>query len=218
MDVDLHTHTYPASTCSEISHPDYVAACRSAGVRAIALTNHGRIDDNRELEPVLRHEGVILLHGVEVSTPCGDFVIYSPDLEYLATFRDVQDLPDWTGIPDHAAVVWVHPTVGGGRSRARYSPAVEAIVAPLVDAIEVYNGSWLQDEYVRGAERIATTLGLPRTGGSDAHTPQAIMSCFTEIPGEVAATEDLVKALRNRATTPHRGASLPPKRRFRLFG
>lgn len=217
MDVDLHTHTYPSSTCSQISHPDFVAACRHAGVGAIALTNHGRVDDNRALEPVLDSEGIVLLHGVEISTPCGDFVIYSPDLDYLATFRDVQDLPDSTGIPDHAAVVWVHPVAGGGRSRAPYSPTLDAMVAPLVDAIEVYNGTWLQDEHIAGAERIATTLGLPCTGGSDAHTAEAIMSCYTEIPGEVTSTEDLVKALRDRATIPRR-APMPPRRRFRLFG
>src|SRR5512147_1174109 len=100
MHVNLHTPRYPASDCSAISYRDYIAWCAAHAVKAIALTNHGNVEDNRVLEGALAAEGVLLLHGVEISTMFGDFVVFSPDLDYLATFRDVQEFVRAADIPD----------------------------------------------------------------------------------------------------------------------
>ena len=86
MLVDLHVHTSPASDCSQIAHRDLLTFCRLNGVEAIALTNHGDVTDNLALEGPLAEQGVVLVHGVEISTLHGDFVILSPDLDYLAGF------------------------------------------------------------------------------------------------------------------------------------
>ncbi len=214
MRIDLHTHTCPASDCSAITHTDYIARCREEGVAAIALTNHGNIDDNRALEKPLREAGVVLVHGVEISTMFGDFVVFSPDLDYLGGLRDVQDLPRPQQIPPHAAVVWVHPAAGGGRSGAPYYRSVEQTVAPVVDAVELYNGTWLGRRFVDEARRIADGLGLPTTGGSDAHRPEDIMACYTEIPGTVTSTADVVTALKVGIVS----AGLRETRKKRRFG
>ena len=158
MNVDLHTHTYPASDCSRISYRDYIAWCVDNAVEAVALTNHGDISDNLRLGPALAAEGVLLIDGVEISTLFGDFVVFSPDLDYLETLRAVQEAPRPETIPDHAAVVWVHPGAGGGRSGSAYYPGIEHMVAGAVDAVEVFNGSWLDERYVdhrRAARRHA---------------------------------------------------------------
>ena len=217
MNVDLHTHTYPASTCSQISFRDYIGWCERQQVEAVALTNHGDIGDNRKLEGALAAVGVLLLHGVEISTLLGDFVIFSPDLDYLSGFRDVQDALRAGEVPDHAAVVWVHPGAGGGRSGSAYYTGLERLVAATIDAVEVYNGSWLADRYVTAADQIADTLGVARTGGSDAHEPDALMTCYTELPDPLTSTADVVQALRSGRVVPHRGAALPRRRRFGIF-
>jgi predicted metal-dependent phosphoesterase TrpH len=219
MNVDLHTHTYPASDCSAISYRDYIAGCVEHDIQAVALTNHGDVDDNRKLAAPLEAEGVLLLHGVEISTLFGDFVVFSPDLDFLAGFRDVQEAPRAGDLPEEAAVVWVHPGAGGGRSGSSYYPGLERLVAEVVDAVEVYNSSWLGDRYVTIAEEIALQLGAARTGGSDAHEPGQLMACYTELPDPVRSTADLVTALKGRLTVPHigRGAARPRRRRFGLF-
>ena len=217
MNVDLHTHTYPASDCSRISYRDYIASCVDNAVEAVALTNHGDISDNRKLEPALAAEGVLLIHGVEISTLFGDFVIFSPDLDYLETLRAVQDAPRPETVPEDAAVVWVHPGAGGGRSGSAYYPGVESMVAGVVDAVEVYNGQWLGDRYVAAAEQIAIALGVARTGGSDAHQPGALMTCFTQLPDHIAGTADVVAALKSGRTLPHRRQAPTPRRRFGIF-
>jgi len=216
MNVDLHTHTYPASDCSQISFRDYMAWCAEHGVEAVALTNHGDISDNRRLAPALAAEGVLLVHGVEISTLFGDFVVFSPDLDFLGTFAAVQDAPRAGELPDDAAVVWVHPAAGGGRSGSAYYLGLERMVAGVVDAVEVYNGNWLGESYVTAAEQIAAQLGAARTGGSDAHEAGQLMACYTELPDPVRSTADVVAALKQRRTIPHRSEA-HRKRRFGLF-
>lgn len=204
MNVDLHTHTYPASDCSRISYRDYIAWCVDNGIQAVALTNHGDVSDNLRLGPALAAEGVLLLDGVEISTPLGDFLVFSSDVDYLGTLRDVQEPPRPQTLPEHSAVVWAHPGAGGGRSGSAYYPELHRMVADIVHAVEVYNGSWLGSRYVRIAERIAADLGVARIGGSDAHKPEDLMSCYTTLPDPVTSTADLVRALHAGQTEPHR--------------
>jgi hypothetical protein len=217
MNVDLHTHTYPSSSCSHITYRDYIAWCVDHQVEAVALTNHGDLSDNRKLERVLAAEGVVLVHGVEISTMVGDLVVFSPDLDYLATFHDVQEAPKAGSIPPDAAVVWVHPGAGGGRSGSSFYPGLERLVGPVLDAIEIYNGSWLGERYVKAATDIADQLGLARTGGSDAHEPDQLMACYTEFPGPVRSTADVVDGIKRRATVPHAVMKGSRRRRFGLF-
>jgi predicted metal-dependent phosphoesterase TrpH len=217
MLVDLHTHTWPASQCSEIRHDEYVERCVALGVTAIALTNHGSILDNLALAPRLARLGVVLLNGVEISTILGDFVVYSPDLEFLDSLQAEQEPLHRREVPEHAAVVWAHPAAGGGRSGSSYYVGLEEMAAPLIDAVEVFNGNWPADRYVTTAERIAADLGLPATAGSDAHTVAAIMRCATEVEiavelddGGAASTAALVAAIREGRVSPWRE---PPAQR-----
>jgi len=204
MLVDLHSHSAPASRCSQITHDAYVQACLDAGIEVIALTNHGDLTDNVPLAEALAEHGVSLIHGIEISTMFGDLLVYSPDLEYLGSFEPVQAPPHPSQIPDHAAVVWAHPAGGGGMSGASYFPGLEQQVAPLVHAIEVYNGNWPSDRSVAVAERIAAELELPRTGGSDAHRAGAIMRCATDIEPSPRSTADVVSAIREGRVSPWR--------------
>ena len=111
----------------------------------------------------------------------------------------------------------MHPGAGGGRSGSAYYPGIENMVAGVVDAVEVYNGSWLDERYVSIAEQIADALGVARTGGSDAHDPAQLMACYTEIPDPVTSTADVVRALRQGATIPQRRRAPAARKRFRLF-
>jgi predicted metal-dependent phosphoesterase TrpH len=202
MRVDLHVHTYPASSCSTIAYRDLIACCREQRLGAIALTNHGNVDDNRRLEGPLAEVGTVLVHGVEISTLCGDFIVYSPDLDYLAGFKDIQAVPQIGTIPDDATIVWVHPAAGGGRSGSLYYSGLAQEVAPLIEAVEVWNGNWSDARYVGVAQRLVRTLGLPATGGSDAHRVDRIGCCATEIDGDVRSTADVVAAIKSGAVAP----------------
>jgi hypothetical protein len=111
----------------------------------------------------------------------------------------------------------VHPGAGGGRSGSTFYPGLERLVAPVLDAVEIYNGAWLDARYVSAATGIADQLGLARTGGSDAHEPDELMTCYTEFPEPVRSTADVVDGLKRRVTVPHAAQKSPKRRRFGLF-
>jgi hypothetical protein len=211
MRIDLHTHTYPASSCSQITRDQYLEFCDRNHVAAIALTNHGDVRDNLALEARLGEVGTLLLHGVEISTMLGDFIVFSPDLEYLATLRDLRAPLRADEVPHHAAVVWAHPFAGGGRSGSVYFPGAEHQAASVLSAVELYNGNWSDRRYVDGAREIAASLRLPCTGGSDAHRVERLTACGTEFDEPVTGTADLVSALRSGSVRPWRP---PQQRRF----
>ena len=188
---------------------------RGHGVEAIALTNHGDIGDNRGSK-ALAAEGVLLVHGVEISTLFGDFVVFSPDLDYLATFARRAGPAARRELAADAAVVWVHPAAGGGRSGSAYYPGLESMVAAVVDAVEVYNGNWLGERYVDGAEH-RRALGVPRTGGSDAHRAERLMACYTEMPDPCARRPTSSPRIKRGARSARRTAPSRRRRRFGLF-
>ncbi len=202
MRVDLHVHTYPASTCSSIAYRDLIAHCRDHGVGAIALTNHGDVDDNRRLAAPLAEVGTVLVHGVEISTLYGDFVVYSPELDFLAGFAKLQAVPEAGALPADAAVVWAHPVAGGGLSGSPYYPGLAHRVAGLIDAVEVCNGNWLEPRYTEAAAALCAELDLPAVAGSDAHVAARLEACVTEIDGDVRSTADVVAAIKSGAVSP----------------
>jgi hypothetical protein len=83
--------------------------------------------------------------------------------------------------------------------------------------VEVFNGSWLHQKYVTVAEQLASSLGVARTGGSDAHDPALLMTCYTELPDPIRSTADVVHALRRGLTIPHRRRMPAQRKRFGLF-
>jgi hypothetical protein len=71
----------------------------------------------------------------------------------------------------------------------------------VLRAAERFNGSNRPGEQER-AEEFITKLGLPSTGGSDAHLVSAIGKCMTRFDGEVASELDLVAQLKTGAFEP----------------
>ena len=218
MNVDLHTHTYPASDCSHIAYRDYIAWCADHGVEAVALTNHGDVVDNRVLAEPLAAEGVLLLHGCEISTLFGDFVVFSPDLDYLATFAPCRTRRAQGQLPDDAACVWVHPGAGGGRSGSAYYPGIERMVAGIVDAVEVYNGNWLGERYVDAAEQIAGAARR-RAHGRQRRARGRRASCAATPRCRTPCAPRPTSWTRSRAATtvPHRAEAPRRQRRLGIF-
>jgi hypothetical protein len=88
--------------------------------------------------------------------------------------------------------------------------AEEAIQPPifeLVDAIEVMNGSNLEKEH-RLAQEVAGLWGRAGTGGSDAHSVNALGKGVTVFPGDVRTQDGLLEALRAGKFFPVKGFHL----------
>jgi len=115
----------------------------------------------------------------------------------------------------HAAIVWVHPAAGGGRSGSAFRASLTEQVAPLIDA-RVWNGNWTDTRYVAAR----SVLSRPEPAAPAAATPQSdrIGRCATEIEAEVGSTADVVAAIKSGAVTPWRtGAGRRAGHLFDLF-
>ena len=162
----------------------------------------------------LAAEGVLLLHGVEITTLCGDFVVFSPDLDYLAGFSAVQDRAAAGHVAADAAVVWVHPGAGGGRSGSTYYSGHRehgraASSTPSRSSTATGSASATSPS----PSSIAGAPGRARApAAATPTTPGDLMICYTEMPDPVRSTADVVDGHQERRhdPAPPRGAGPPP--------
>lgn len=205
MRLDTHVHTSPGSRCSAMEINSYLECARDLGLRAICITNHGNMEDFDRLAELAPKE-MVVIPGVEISSVYGDFLIYSTDHDFLRDLEAAQPLPERGDRPDESAVIWAHPFAGSAGGALMDDDFV-ASVAPKVEAIEVYNGNWPDDEASKLARRVAARYGLAEMGGSDAHRRENLLRCWTEV-GEVSDPAGLISAIKARKTKAVRKAEL----------
>ncbi len=195
--LDIHVHTSPGSRCSSLGVESCLQAVEMMGVDSICITNHGEMEDYRRLNR-LAPAGLSVTPGVEISSPEGDFLLFSADVAFLETLLPVQDLPARRDRPAGTAVVWAHPFAGIPGGLAVTDSHVQG-VAGSVDGIEVFNGNWPDERASGRAEEIAVHYGLARLGGSDSHRRRQLFRCWTEVEEGT-----LVEAILRRKTSAHR--------------
>ncbi len=195
MLIDLHTHTYPLSSCSSLSLDELVEASRRAGLSAICLTEHDRMWDRQELARLSREKGFLLLPGVEVTTLQGHVLVYGLKemVGGLWSLKKLREVANACG----AVLVKSHP-LRDGNFRAgpegRLSGAIEETLR-FLDALEVLSGGespWSN----RVAGAIAQSYGLKATGGGDVHTASEVGRFATLFERPVTSEAELVEELR----------------------
>jgi predicted metal-dependent phosphoesterase TrpH len=160
--VEFHCHT-------EFSHDSLTTAeqlisiCRRRGIDRVVVTDHNTIAGAlaaKELDPelvivgeeILTTEGELLAAYVRDEVPQG-----LPPKEAIARLRS-----------QGAFISVSHPfDVTRG---ANWKPGTLEQIAPLVDAVEVFNARCLKRSFNHKAAEFAKAHGLPGTVGSDAHT------------------------------------------------
>lgn len=186
MIIDLHNH-------AELSNPktvnlmlaDYLAGARACGA-AVAITEHNRVYDRGG-----RHDGVLVLAGMEVLNDYGDFLVFGAP-EDAAQRRDVFDLIDYV----HACggiVIIPHPYRGYGVCKA--APALAERIVAAADAVEALNGLGDEESWEL-ATALAARHGKPVTGGSDAHRHGDEFRTATRFSDPITDVADLVRAVR----------------------
>ena len=186
--VDMHVH-------SEYS-PDSHSALRSlanaasaAGLDVVCLTDHDTV------------EGALRLREMDVSfrVVVGEEV-YSRDGEIIGLFLERAVLPGLTAeetiarIHDQGGVAYVPHPFSRNRLRHLRRDALER-VAPLVDALEVFNAREVLAGDNRRALAFAREHKLPGGAGSDAHRPSEVGRAYVEVP-PFGTAEEFVAALR----------------------
>ena len=184
--ADLHAHT-KYSTDSSISPKTLVEQLHShPTVKAVAITDH----DNTEgyfkvLELATAYEDVLIIPGVEITTPEGDLLVLGMT-ELPPKPWNVKDVIDFSKERDGVVIV-AHPyrEYGLGSLAKKYP----------VDAVEVLNGC-TQPSLNKLAEDLAREMGLPGVAGSDAHNIEDLWSVYTEIEASLNVDEILKAIMR----------------------
>lgn len=185
--VDLHVHTTPLSSDSALSLEDSARHTVRLGLSALCLTEHNNMWTSAQVRGVAERWNIPVIRGMEVGTDAGHVLVFGvegfrPEMCNVHRLRRIVE-------SEGAAMILAHPA----REPARRPPLSD--LPGLFHALEALNG----DENGVAAELIAgmaRSLGMPTTGGSDAHSPAALGRCATRFSHPIRDERSLVEALR----------------------
>jgi len=186
IDLELHAHT--CRSHDSLSRPvDIVRACRRAGLRRIAITDHNRLAGALEAQQL---DPDMVIVGEEVTAIEGHLL--------CLFLRD----PIPRGLPAEEVIARAHDQ--GGLAGAAHpldvlrsgmgGTAVERLKDQL-DFLEVFNARTLDPRANDLSRAMAQALDLPAVCGSDAHVLSEIGCCRVRMR-EYASPRDFVAALR----------------------
>lgn len=202
MYIDLHTHSVSSddSRANVEQYVKWIGVLRRKGhqIDGFVLTEHRKFDFDKDYSEIGAANDVLILKGSELDTDLGHFLVYgvTEELTQRMNFSDVNmdalkliDAAEETGavaIPAHPGRfgIGLIEFTGNGRDFS------------VLRAAERLNGSNRPGEQER-AEELISQLGLPSTGGSDAHLVSAIGKCMTRFDGDIASEQDLVAQLKS---------------------
>jgi len=191
--VDLHVHTchsFDATTLPD----ELVGACARASIDCVAITDHGTIEGALRM----RDDGRLrVIVGQETRTTHGELIglflreAVPGRLSPMETIGCIKGQGGLVVIP-HPLLRGPYPrnrSVGSGQlkefvpsSQARKrNPLLTAEVLGQADIIEVINARSPFRSTWAAVEQLCDAVGLPRSAGSDAHTPGELGAAYVEM-------------------------------------
>lgn len=198
MRIDLHIHTSPLSSCSHLDLSDLINKAKRCKLDGICLTEHQVIWSVEEAAKLSATGGFKVFRGNEFTTNQGDILVFGfdKDIKELLTIQQLHDEVQKTG----GFMIAAHPfrgfkTFGIGQLRMTVEQACQRKMFEFVDAIEIGNGK-LSDDENDMARKVAEKLGLPGTGGSDAHRVDEVGRWVTVFEKDIQTEQELLEELR----------------------
>jgi len=197
MRIDLHIHTSPLSACSYLDPQELILEARRLQLDGICLTEHQVVWDPDEVDKLADETGISIFRGNEFTTNQGDILVFGfyEDIKELLIIQELRDKVTAAG----GYMIAAHPfrgfkTFGISQLQMTVDQACKRKVLEFVDAVEVGNGK-LSPEENDMARKVAEKLGLPCTGGSDAHRVDEIGTWVTVFEKEIESEIELVHEL-----------------------
>jgi len=205
---DLHIHTTKGSSDSSLNPEELILEAERLGLRGLCITEHSGPWDRHEFEQFASRHNVVLVRAMEVESDLGHMLAfgldrYQPGFNRAAELRSAADAAGGFVVSAHPfRYVFSQPN----RDRALLYQSVpgplpqqpeDALAHPvfkLAHAVEVANGGTVDQENAF-AMRVAELLGLPVTGGSDAHSVHGLGRFVTVFRDEVNNEQEFLAAL-----------------------
>jgi len=197
MRIDLHIHTSPRSACSILAPLELIQEARRQKLDAICLTEHQVVWAPEETKKLAEQGGIKIFRGNEFTTNQGDILVFGfeKDIKELLTIQELHQKVK----ADGGFMIAAHPfrgfkTFGIGQLQMTVEQACQRKMFNYVDAIEVGNGKLMDDENDM-AHKVAKKLGLPGTGGSDAHRIDEVGHWVTVFEKNIESENELLEEL-----------------------
>lgn len=197
--VDLHVHSVYSDGADRIpAILQHVA--EKTDLRMIAITDHDRIAGAWLAKRVAPQYGLDVVIGEEVTTKRGHVLAFFLEKAIPAglSIRETVDRIHMQG----GIAVLAHPYDMVCGTPLRHNPHLSASEwrSYGLDGLEGMNGCQVLPASNIRAQALGTRLGLPLTGGSDAHHKGVIGSAYTLFPGKTQ--DDLKRAILNGTCRP----------------
>ena len=205
--IDLHTHTSYGSVCGYMTPDELIQQAKYVGLDGVCITEHNQHWDAQAIKRLRDKHDFLVIGGVEVDTAYGDILVFGMHESVANTYYadELRKQVDEAG----GVMIAAHPF---RNESPRINSSVAALLMTLeegcrrpvfsfVDAVEVYNGMARGDE-MDFTVRVANSLNLRGTGGSDAHSILGVGGCFTVFENSIKDEADLVEALKHGSYRP----------------
>jgi len=205
--IDLHVHS-KYSTDNDADPEATILRAVELGLHGIVFTEHYSFGASAPIEALKsKYKGrIVILRGVELSAAEGHCLVYGVDtdelsLKYAPINEIVKTVNNAGGV-----VIPSHPY------RSVNSVGYLVYHVAGLCALEGFNGCNMHGFNVQAIEA-AQALGLPFTGGSDAHAPRDVGACFTEFDDAVTPENfvELLKAGKYRGVDTRKISKFPMK-------
>ncbi len=198
MRIDLHIHTAPRSACSHLGLSELIQRVKQIKLDGICLTEHHVVWDRGDAAKLAEEGEIKVFRGNEFTTNQGDVLVFGFDKD-IKELLTIQELREEVKKAD-GFMIAAHPfrgfkTFGINQLQMTVEQACRRKVFDFVDAIEIGNGK-LSDDENDMARKVAETLGLPGTGGSDAHRIDEVGKWVTVFENDIHNEQELLEELK----------------------
>ncbi len=199
--IDLHVHTC-YSYDSLITPKELVFYAKKFGLDGVAITDHDRLDSALK---IARDTEFFIIPGMEISSSNGHIValnVQEPIPKGLNADETADKIHNAGGL-----AVACHPI-------ALFKGSLGKHTSSRFDAVEVINASAFPFRFsVKRSKKLASSLGIPEVGGTDAHYGPEIGCAYTLVDSELKVDQAL-KAIGKGMCQPF-GKAIPWKLRLK---
>ncbi|MBN1683224.1 PHP domain-containing protein [Candidatus Bathyarchaeota archaeon] len=192
LKIDLHVHSeYSIDSINKID--TIIKKCLEKKIDGFALTDHDSIEG---LDKIINKKDVIIIPGIEVTAK--DAHILGLNLTKkiepgLTISKTVDEIHSHGGL-----AILAHPY-----SFPKSWININKISNIQFDAVETKNASQIPFKLMeKYSNKLAKTLKLPKTAGSDSHIPITVGKAYTIIDSESKKIPDIIDAIKEGKTEP----------------
>lgn len=196
LKVDFHCHTYH-SPDSLTTIDDLISNIKKRGLDRVVVTDHNCLAGAQEAHNAAPD---LIIVGEEVQTSEGEFLAAFVTREVP---KGLKPMEAYKRLRDQGAFISVSHPFDPQRSGWSNKSLLE--IAPIVDAIEVFNARVLDMTMNLKAEEFARAHNLSGTAGSDGHHPSEVGRAYSILPDFSNADE--LRSVINQAVSAGRLSS-----------